>query len=115
MEVRQPKVIYVPHAGDNHADHIAAYRMIAELVRNAAPQPTVYQYELWSPVAADFAVDISRQMSAKVKAIKCHQLALDAFDYVPPMKGLAAYRSGTLLQRKGYAEAFKRTPEVYRA
>ena len=68
----------------------------------------VHQYELWSPLAADFAVDVTREMKHKLKAIRCHELALDAFDYVPTMLGLAAYRSGTLLQRRGYAEAFKR-------
>lgn len=111
ISVRTPKVIYVPHADDNHPDHVAAYRMVRELARAAAPRPVVYQYELWSPLSADFAVDISRQMGMKVKAIKCHELALDAFDYVSTMIGLAAYRSGTMLQRKGYAEAFRKTTE----
>jgi LmbE family N-acetylglucosaminyl deacetylase len=112
IDARRPKVIYVPHSEDNHPDHIAAYRMIVEMARTMSPRPTVFQYELWSPLQADFAVDISKQMSAKIKAIKCHQLALDAFNYVPTMIGLGAYRSGTLLQRKGYAEAFRRTGEV---
>jgi LmbE family N-acetylglucosaminyl deacetylase len=112
IRVRQPKVIYVPHADDNHADHAAAYQMVVQIARGCSPRPVIYQYELWSPLSADFAVDVSRQMKAKVKAIKCHQLALDAFDYVPPMLGLAAYRSGTLLQRKGYAEAFKRSTDA---
>jgi hypothetical protein len=48
-------------------------------------------------------------MRTKLKAIKCHRLALDAFNYLPTAMGLAAYRSGTMLERKGYAEAFKRT------
>jgi N-acetylglucosamine malate deacetylase 1 len=115
VHARSPKVIYVPHAGDNHPDHIAAYRMIVQIARDCAPPPTVHQYELWSPLGADFAVDISREMRAKIRAIKCHRLALDAFDYVPTMIGLAAYRSGTLLQRRGYAEAFRRSPEVHRS
>ena len=112
IESRGPKLIYVPHADDNHPDHIAAYRMTVELALALSPRPTVVQYELWSPLTADFAVDISRHMKAKIKAIKCHQLALDAFNYVPTMIGLAAYRSGTMLQRKGFAEAFGRSPEV---
>jgi len=115
VERREPKVIYVPHAGDKHADHIAAYRMICHLVRKMAAPPTVYQYELWSPLAADFAVDISGVMRKKVRAIKCHESALDAFDYVATMIGLAAYRSGTILQRKGYAEAFRRTAELHKS
>ena len=112
LVARKPRVIYVPHADDNHPDHIAAYQMVMELTRDISPRPIVFQYELWSPLYADFAVDISRQMSVKVKAIRCHELALDAFDYVSTMIGLAAYRSGTMLQRKGYAEAFKRSPEI---
>jgi LmbE family N-acetylglucosaminyl deacetylase len=107
---RGPKVIYVPHAQDKHPDHSAACRMVLQVVRDGpTPQPVVYQYELWSPLTADFAVDVTREMKVKLKAIKCHALALDAFDYLPTMLGLAAYRSGTLLQRRGYAEAFKRS------
>ena len=112
MRDRRPKLIYVPHADDNHPDHIAAYRMTIDLARAMSPRPTVYQYELWSPLTADFAIDITRHMTAKIKAIKRHQLALDAFDYVPTMIGLGRYRSGTMLQRTGYAEAFRRSPEV---
>jgi LmbE family N-acetylglucosaminyl deacetylase len=112
---RSPKVIYVPHAEDKHPDHGASCRMVLQIARGFLDRgsepplpPVVYQYELWSPLAADFAVDVSREMRVKLKAIRCHELALDAFNYVPTMLGLAAYRSGTLLQRKGYAEAFKR-------
>jgi LmbE family N-acetylglucosaminyl deacetylase len=112
---KQPKVVYVPHAGDNHPDHIAAFRIISQIARGMSVPPTVYQYELWSPLIADFAVDITKAMPAKVKAVKCHQSALDAFDYVSTMMGLAAYRSGTMLQRKGYAEAFRRTPDLHRS
>ena len=109
LAARQPKVIYVPHATDNHLDHIAAFRLTARLVHELLPEASLYQYELWSPLQADFAVDITRQMRAKVRAIQCHRLPLDAFDYVNTTIGLAAYRSGTLLQRCGYAEAFKRS------
>jgi LmbE family N-acetylglucosaminyl deacetylase len=106
---RRPKVIYVPHADDNHIDHIAAFRILTRIARQFDWRPLVYQYELWSPLTADFAVDITPHMRTKLKAIKCHRLALDAFNYLPTAMGLAAYRSGTMLERKGYAEAFKRT------
>jgi LmbE family N-acetylglucosaminyl deacetylase len=109
LNERRPKVIYVPHADDNHIDHIAAFRIVTRLACQSDWQPLVYQYELWSPLTADFAVDITSHMRAKLKAIKCHRLALDAFNYLPTAVGLAAYRSGTMLERKGYAEAFKRT------
>ena len=105
---KKPRLIYVPHVNDNHPDHAAAYRIIESVVGEAST-PLVYQYELWSPLTAEFAIDISKQMPAKIKAIKCHDLAMDAFDYVPTMVGLAAYRSGTSLQRSGYAEAFRKS------
>ena len=107
LQKRAPKVIYVPHSQDNHPDHVASYKMILNLARQMSPVPLIYQYELWSPVQADFAVDITRKMPRKIKAIRKHELALDAFDYVDTMVGLGAYRSGTMLNRKGYAEAFK--------
>ena len=110
LEKRNPKLIYVPHVLDNHPDHVASCKMILNLSRTMSPTPLIYQYELWSPAQADFAVDITNQMSRKIKAIRQHELALDAFDYVDTMVGLAAYRSGTMLQRKGYAEAFKLSP-----
>ena len=107
LDKRSPKLIYVPHAEDNHPDHVASFKMITALSQAMKPAPLIYQYELWSPVQADFAVDITAQMPRKIKAIRKHELALDVFDYVETMVGLAAYRSGTMLQRKGYAEAFK--------
>ena len=112
IEAHQPVVIYVPHADDNHPDHAAAYRLLRGIVAASTRRPSILQYELWSPMHADYAVDVSSQMRAKIRAIKLHELALDAFDYIPTMVGLAAYRSGTMLQRKGYAEAFKRTPDL---
>lgn len=115
LTARRPKVIYVPHADDKHEDHGAAFRMTSHLVQDLLPGAKLYQYELWSPLTADFAVDITAQMRVKVKAIHCHRLPLDAFNYVNTTVGLAAYRSGTLLQRTGYAEAFKRTPEPHRS
>lgn len=103
----RPRVIFAPHANDNHPDHVAAYQMVRQLVGDGLIA-TVYEYELWSPLFAQVGVDISGQMKAKLAAIRCHDLAMDAFDYVPTIKGLAAYRSGTLLQHHGYAEAFRK-------
>lgn len=129
----KPRVIYVPHAADNHRDHVAAHRILLDAMEAARPpiaalqaeaRPPIAalqaearppaaalqicQYEIWSPLSADFAVDITAFMPVKLRAIRRHRLAMDAFNYIPTIKGLAAYRCGTLLQRNGYAEAFQR-------
>ena len=110
----QPRVIYVPHAADNHRDHVAAHHILLDAARATGGQnaAAIIQYEIWSPLAADFAVDITPYMSRKLRAIRCHRLAMDAFNYIPTIKGLAAYRCGTLLQRHGYAEAFERLKPI---
>jgi LmbE family N-acetylglucosaminyl deacetylase len=103
----KPHVIYVPHEHDGHPDHVAAYHLVAAVLRNwSSPHDIrLYAYEVWSPLYAHFGVDVTPVMSAKLQALGCHKLALSAFDYVPMVKGLAAFRSGTLLNRLGYAEA----------
>lgn len=121
LRTGDPRVIYVPHPADNHEDHRAVYRTLVEAIAQCSAEPTdavtraaakdqreVYGYEVWSPLPADFAVDITPYMRDKVRAIRQHRLALDAFNYVPTLQGLAVYRCGTLLQREGYAEAYQR-------
>jgi LmbE family N-acetylglucosaminyl deacetylase len=107
----KPRVVYVPHAADNHRDHRAAHRILLDTAEQARPDTgtlQILQYEIWSPLSADFGVDITAIMPLKLRAIRRHKLAMDAFNYIPTIKGLAAYRCGTLLQRHGYAEAFER-------
>lgn len=108
----RPKRIYVPHPNDGHPDHAAAYELAQRLLaQHDGPRPEVFQYEVWRPLEANCAVDITDLMKLKLKAIRCHRLALDAFNYVNTLQGLATYRSGTMLGRQGYAEAFHRESE----
>ena len=108
----RPKAIFAPHARDNHADHAAAHRLLLRALA-LAPQPLaccLWTYETWSPLHVDAAVDITRFMRQKVRALACHQCALDISDWIPAVKGLGAYRSVTCFDRRGYAEAFERVP-----
>jgi LmbE family N-acetylglucosaminyl deacetylase len=104
----KPQVIYVPHEREGHSDHAAAFQLVQMVLRNLPGSPDVqlYTYEVWSPLCAQFGVDVTSVMNAKLRALSCHKMALSAFDYVPMVKGLAAYRSSALLNRLGYAEAF---------
>jgi len=87
--------------------------MIARLVREAAPQPTVFSMSVESG-GGGFRGGHQPADEREGEGDQMPSVGAGCVDYVPPMKGLAAYRSGTLLQRKGYAEAFKRSPEIYK-
>jgi LmbE family N-acetylglucosaminyl deacetylase len=110
---RKPMLVYVPHPHDGHPDHTAAYELLRDLMGSMnGSRPRVMQYEVWTPLNANCAVDISEVMDVKLRAIKCHRLALDAFNYVTTLTGLARYRSGSMLGVQGFAEAFHREDEA---
>jgi LmbE family N-acetylglucosaminyl deacetylase len=108
---RRPKAVYVPHEAEANDDHAAAHRLLRGVFLGAPGLGTctVFAYEVWTPVAANCAVDVSAVMRTKLRALRCHRVALDAFNYVVTVRGLAAYRSGTMLGGRGYAEAFHRS------
>jgi LmbE family N-acetylglucosaminyl deacetylase len=112
LESRRPRVLYIPHVADNHIDHQAAHSLAVKAIRcvHGQPECLILGYEIWSPLRADCAVDITHVMPSKIRAIRCHRSQLLVANYVAMIKPLAFYRARTMLSRDGYAEAFERYP-----
>lgn len=88
----QPDYLYVPHDGEQHPDHRAAYRLVSRAVADLVV-PLVRFYEIWTPMGGmDVIVDISAHVGAKVAAIRAHasQCAIMKFDEAA--LGLNRYR-----------------------
>jgi len=103
----QPAVIYLPHPADGHPDHQATWPILrAALKRCRGLRPELLGYEVWTPLAApDVAVDISRVLPRKLRALRAHHSQLAEFDYVRAVRALNQYR-GELAGRCRYAEGF---------
>jgi len=93
--------VYAPHPGDDHPDHAAVGRAVADVVRVEA-----LGYEIWTPIAKpDRIVDISEHMTRKLEAVLCYASQLEYWPYDRAIEGLNAYR-GALFEGVAYAEAF---------
>ena len=94
-------LVYAPHPEEEHADHAAVGRAVAEIAKI-----DVLGYEIWTPIASPgFVVDISDLMDRKLEAIRCYKCQLEYWPYDRAIEGLNAYR-GAMLQGVDYAEAF---------
>jgi N-acetylglucosamine malate deacetylase 1 len=95
-------LVYAPHPDEDHADHAALGRAIAE----TADRAEAFGYEIWTPVARpDRTVDISAVMERKLEAVRCYRCQLEYWPYDRAVEGLNAYR-GALFEGVDYAEAF---------
>lgn len=102
-------VVYVTHAGEDHADHAAAAKLVTLALEDMEDPPQVWTYEVWTPQArVDRLVDISDYIDQKQDAIEAHasQVALQHFSTAA--RGLAMYRAGMAGRSMDYAEAYGR-------
>ncbi len=108
LDEEKPGIIYLPHPNDGHPDHQATLPILrAALKRCRDLKPKLLAYEVWTPLAApDVAVDISRVMPCKLRALRAHRSQLDEFDYVKAMTGLNQFR-GALAGKCRFAEVFQ--------
>jgi LmbE family N-acetylglucosaminyl deacetylase len=107
IERHAPETIYVPHSGDWHPDHRAAWKLASEAARSAGlSQGALLAYEVWTPLS-DYNVveDVGEVFARKLDAIRCYASQSDHFDYVRAATGIGQYR-GALAGRCDYAEVF---------
>jgi LmbE family N-acetylglucosaminyl deacetylase len=112
LAANPPGLIYLPHPEDQHPDHEAALPLVCAALRLALPneQPEVRAYEVWTPMTRyDWPEDISRQMSRKLRAVRCYRSQLRTFRYDRAVRGLNQYR-GALAARCRFAEVFRYIP-----
>jgi len=103
-------LVFAPSPTEVHPDHAATARAVLSAVRSMAHQsirmPTVMFYEVGTPLAPNFLLDITPVWGAKQQAMQCFESQQAAQDYARHIEGLNAFRTYTLNADVRYAEAF---------
>lgn len=100
-----PDVLYLPDFGDAHEDHRATTLALLGVDAHVYKNMTVRCYEVWTPILANIAIDITEVADLKFEAISKYALAMETVDYLSCIRGLNRYRS-IHQGGKGYVEAF---------
>jgi N-acetylglucosamine malate deacetylase 1 len=90
-----PTIIYVPWFGDAHGDHVATNEVIWHAAGRLTGDLTdirVRCYEVWSPLEANIAVDITSTVNRKLLALQLYRSQFIGHDPAP-IVGLNRYRS----------------------
>ena len=111
LKRERPETIYLPHPQDSHPDHQATLPILRlTLKETRSMKPSLMAYEIWTPMTTyDIAVDISKVMSRKLRALRAHRSQLRDFDYVKAVTGLNQFR-GALAAKCQFAEVFQALP-----
>ncbi|MCB9890255.1 MAG: PIG-L family deacetylase [Planctomycetes bacterium] len=106
-----PTLVYVPWSEEAHSDHAHSWQALQRCyaMRRAAgkSRPRVLEYEVWSPLPADFVVDVTSTAELKRLAMVAHASQVAYTDYPHQLLGLAAHRSVYLPKTSRYGEAFR--------
>lgn len=115
----RPEIIYLPHAGDVHRDHLKTHELVLESCRRAAgpwhPQcgrhswevDWILAYEVWAPLGeVNMVEDISPFMEIKLEAMRRHKSQLEHIAYDEGIRGLNRFR-GISSGRGEYCECFQ--------
>ena len=102
----QPDTVYAPHLGEYHLDHHVAAKVVCAALEQAGFQGRALGFEVWTPLVAEWIVDITPVNERKVAALKEHQSQLEYTDFIHKALGLGAQRSLYLSPGARYGEAF---------
>lgn len=115
----KPEMIYMPHGGDVHRDHLKTHDLVLEACRRAAgpwhPQcgeqawevAWILAYEVWAPLSeVNMVEDISPYMEIKMEAMRRHKSQLEHIAYDEGIRGLNRFR-GISSGRGEYCECFQ--------
>jgi LmbE family N-acetylglucosaminyl deacetylase len=97
--------IFAPWYGEAHPDHVATFRLLQRALAESTCRPSIWLYEVWTPLLPTDHVPIDVTMPAKRAAIEKHQSQLECLNYLGAFAGLAAYRALGCPPSE-YAEAF---------
>lgn len=111
----QPDLIYVPWEGEAHSDHAKAWSALSLAIQRlraggGTEIPRILEYEVWSPLPADYIIDVTRTADKKRQAMLAHASQVAYTDYPHQLMGLAAHRSVYLPKSSRYGEAFRESP-----
>lgn len=106
-----PGLVYVPWAEEAHSDHAHSWESLRRCYMGRAAQgkacPRVLEYEVWSPLPADWIVDVTETAEIKRAAMLAHASQVYYTDYPHQLLGLAAHRSVYLPKESRYGEALR--------
>lgn len=111
----QPQHVFLPWFMDGHLDHRLTNHIFLEAAEGVLDRTVqVWGYEVWSPCAANAAVDISTTAAGKALAIACHKSQNRSLNYGEAALGLNRYRALQINWKEDpdltHAEAFLRLP-----
>jgi N-acetylglucosamine malate deacetylase 1 len=93
IAVSRAKVVYAPHARDDHPDHRCAARIAQRAAAIAPRRVQLWHYEIWSPMPSiDHVVDISGVIDDKRRAIRAYGSQIEVMRFDDAFEGLARYR-----------------------
>ncbi len=111
----EPDLIYVPHEGDQHRDHIATNHLVIDAIKTIKESlpmlPLILGYEVWTPIQHFTHVsNISHDIDQKIKALNAHISQIKVMNFSEAVKALNKYRGimhGHGKPMYAYAECFQ--------
>jgi len=103
-----PDIIYTPSNLEPISDHKITSALLASALKKIDKNFRIFQYELWSPIFANFYLDIDEVIDQKQKLIEHYKSQLKCRDYVESSRGLARYR-GSIFGKSKFAESYLKT------
>lgn len=101
----KPATVYVPSFIDPNSDHFEAAKTFYLAAQKSKSNFGVMQYEVWSPILANFYLNIDSVVTDKKNAIEIFESQKRSRDYASAIIGLNLYR-GCLYGKSKYAEAY---------
>ncbi len=106
FEQYQPDWVFAPPPHDAHRDHAVVSHLVRHCCTVHNPAIRLFFYEIWTPLTANYLVDISAVYPRKQAAMAAYALPLRYMNYLEMAQALARYRAMHLADGKGFAEAF---------
>jgi len=114
IQSEQIDVVFIPHAEDNHLDHIATHEIAMDAIGKARYWSTqnqtchvkdIFEYEVWSfQKKVSVCVDITQFIDVKKQMMSYYTSQLD-FDYIKYIEYINGYR-GLSFNKQGFVECF---------
>lgn len=98
-------LVYAPSLAEQHPDHRILAMAAIEAVKRS-PGTRLAFYEIGAPLRPNLLLDISPVQAVKQAAIACFRSQLDAQRYDEQIAALNRYRTYTLIENVGAAEAY---------
>lgn len=108
----KPDIIYCPALDDPTSDHRETTKILSKSIASTDDNLQIFQYEIWSPVCANFFLNIDDLIEIKKSLISSFKSQLTSRDYLDAMTGLNRYR-GAMSNASKYAEAYFRSNKKF--